>query len=138
VPPGGAWQVGGGSTANFVAYLPGSSWTIGGGSTANFISLPPGWTAGGGSAANFVSVGPGWTTGGGSAANFVAYPTNAVTTLELKFSDPGWLATFQVLQDSAVVTDDVLADIVTYVYFTYRPEGPGTGKDQGASASGVW
>src|SRR6266850_651816 len=85
VPPG--WSVGGGSATNFVAYAPG--WSVGGGSATNFVSVPPGWTAGGGSATNFVAVPPGWSVGGGSSTNFITYPGPSVTTIQVKFDDPG-------------------------------------------------
>ncbi|MEX2182231.1 MAG: IPT/TIG domain-containing protein [Gemmatimonadaceae bacterium] len=120
------------------------NWQIGGGSATNFVAYPQGWTVGGGSASNFVPVPPGWSVGGGSATNFVAYPGNGVTTLELKFDDPGWLAFFQALQAGGSMTELQLADVVTYVYFTYRPEhinGSGntaTTHSQGDAATGVW
>jgi len=89
VPPG--WSVGGGSATNFVGYPSGQGWTVGGGSATNFTALPPGWSAGGGSATNFVAVPPGWVVGGGSATNFITYPGPSVTTIQVKFDDPGWL-----------------------------------------------
>src|SRR6266850_1734440 len=116
VPPG--WTVGGGSATNFVAYAPG--WSVGGGSATNFTALPPGWSAGGGSATNFVAVPPGWVVGGGSSTNFITYPGAGVTTIQVKFDDPGWLGLLKALQDSSSYTESALADAVMYAFLNLR------------------
>src|SRR6266404_5715825 len=118
VPPG--WSVGGGSATNFVA-VP-SGWTTGGGSATNFIAYPalPGWSAGGGSATNYTALPPGWSTGGGSATNFITYPGSGVTTIQVKFDDPGWLGLLKALQDSGGYTESALADAVMYAFLNLR------------------
>src|SRR6266850_1258115 len=136
VPPG--WTVGGGSATNFVAYAPGwsvgggsatnfvavpSGWTVGGGSATNFIALPPGWSAGGGSATHFVAVPPGWSVGGGSATNFITYPGASVTTIQVKFDDPGWLGLLKALQDASY-PEQALADAVMYALLNVRAKAP--------------
>jgi hypothetical protein len=117
LPPG--WTTGGGSATNFVGLAPG--WTTGGGSATNFVALPPGWTTGGGSATNFVAVPPGWVVGGGSGTNFVTYPGPAVTTIQIAFNDPGFLALFQKLQNAGVYSDSDLADIIMAIYLNTEP-----------------
>jgi hypothetical protein len=131
------WVVGGSTLANQVGHPPG--WTVGGSSLSNYTALPPGWTVGGSSLANYVAKAPGWTVGGSSASNYVAYPTNAVTTMELKYDDPGWLAILQVLKDSGTLTELELADVATYAYFSHRPRTlVGAGVSQGDAVSGFW
>src|SRR6266404_5183230 len=122
VPPG--WSVGGGSATNFVGYPAGQGWTVGGGSATNFTALPPGWSAGGGSATNFVAVPPGWVLGGGSATNFVTYPGPSVTTIQVKFDDPGWLGLLKAAQDSGSYSEQTLADIVMYAFLNLRAKAP--------------
>src|SRR6267378_2232785 len=122
LPPG--WSVGGGSATNFVGYPAGQGWTVGGGSATNYTALPPGWSAGGGSATNFVAVPPGWVVGGGSATNFVTYPAPSVTTLQVKFDDPGWLGLLKAAQDSASYSEEALADIVMYAFLNLRAKSP--------------
>src|SRR6266404_3484840 len=114
------WAVGGGSATNFVA-VP-SGWTTGGGSATNFIAYPalPGWSAGGGSATNYTALPPGWSTGGGSATNFITYPGSGVTTIQVKFDDPGWLGLLKALQDSGGYTESALADAVMYAFLNLR------------------
>jgi len=121
VPPG--WSVGGGSATNFVGYPSGQGWTVGGGSATNFTALPPGWSAGGGSATNFVAVAPGWVVGGGSATNFVAYPGPTVTTIQIKFDDPGWLGLLKAAQDSGSYAEQAVADMAMYAFLNLRAEG---------------
>ena len=116
-PPG--WSVGGGSATNFVGLAPG--WTTGGGSATNFVALPPGWSTGGGAATNFIAVPPGWAVGGGAATNFVTYPGPTVTTMQIAFNDPGFLALFQNLQASGNYSDSALADIITAVFLNAQP-----------------
>jgi hypothetical protein len=130
VPPVAGWSVGGGAATNYVALGP--SWTAGGGSATNFVSLPPGWTTGGGSATNFVALPPGWIVDGGSATEFVAYPSASLTTLELAFNDPGWLAWCQVLKSTGVMSDSDIADVLIYLL-----SGGGVFY-QGMAISGWW
>src|SRR6266850_1353513 len=118
LPPG--WTTGGGSATNFVGYPPGQGWTVGGGPATNFTALPPGWSAGGGSATNFVAVPPGWSVGGGSSTNFITYPGSGVTTIQVKFDDPGWLGLLKALQDSSSYTESALADAVMYAFLNLR------------------
>src|SRR6266404_1829823 len=118
LPPG--WATGGGSATNFVGYPTGQGWTVGGGSATNFTALPPGWSAGGGSATNFVAVPPGWVVGGGSSTNFITYPGSGVTTIQVKFDDPGWLGLLKALQDSGGYTESALADAVMYAFLNLR------------------
>ena len=122
LPPG--WSVGGGSATNFVGYPSGQGWSVGGGSATNFTALPPGWSAGGGSATNFVAVAPGWLVGGGSSTNFVTYPGPSVTSIQIKFDDPGWLGLLKALQDSGGYTERALADAAMYAFLNLRAEAP--------------
>ena len=118
------WSVGGGSATNFVGYPSAQGWTIGGGSATNFTALPPGWSAGGGSSTNFIAVPPGWVVGGGSATNFVTYPGPSVTTIQVKFDDPGWLGLLKAAQDSGSYSEQTLADIVMYAFLNLRARAP--------------
>jgi hypothetical protein len=129
LPPVAGWTVGGAAQTHYIALGPG--WTAGGGSATNFVSLPPGWGVGGAAQTNYVALPPGWTVGGGSATNFVAYPSATLTTLELAFNDPGWLAFAQVLKTSGALSDSDVADVLVYVLLggVYR---------QGTVPSGWW
>src|SRR6266404_5541968 len=112
------WSVGGGSATNFIAVPPG--WTVGGGSATNYVAYAPGWSVGGGSATNFVAVPSGWVVGGGSSTNFITYPGSGVTTIQVKFDDPGWLGLLKALQDSGGYTETALADAVMYAFLNLR------------------
>jgi hypothetical protein len=79
---------------------------------------------GGGSATNFVAYGPGWSVGGGSATNFVTYPGPSVTTIQVKFDDPGWLGLLKAAQDSGSYSEQTLADIVMYAFLNLRARAP--------------
>jgi hypothetical protein len=117
LPPG--WTVGGQPQTNFVALAPG--WTTGGQPQTNFVALPPGWTVGGQPQTNFVAVPPGWVVGGQPQTNFVTYPGTAVTSIQIAFNDPGFLALFQKLQAVGTYSDSDLADIIMAVYLNTQP-----------------
>src|SRR6267142_1663994 len=116
IPSG--WSAGGGSATNVIALAPGC--TSGGGSATNYTALPSGWSVGGGSATNFIALPPGWTTGGGSSTNFITYPGPSVTTIQVKFDDPGWLGLLKALQDSGNYSETALADVVMYAFLNLR------------------
>ena len=117
LPPG--WTAGGQPQTNFVGLAPG--WTTGGQPQTNFVALPPGWTTGGQPQTNFVAVPPGWVVGGGSATNFVTYPGSTVTSIQIAFNDPGFVALFQKLQASGTYSDSDLADIIMAVSLNTQP-----------------
>jgi hypothetical protein len=71
-------------------------------------------------ATNFVAVPSGWTTGGGSSTNFITYPGPSVTTIQVKFDDPGWLGLLKALQDSGSYPETALADAVMYAFLNLR------------------
>jgi hypothetical protein len=62
--------------------------------------------------------------GGGSATNFVTYPGPSVTTIQVKFDDPGWLGLLKAAQDSASYSEQTLADIVMYAFLNLRAKAP--------------
>jgi hypothetical protein len=91
-----------------------------------FTPAPGGGTSNG----VIIAVPPGWSLGGSALSNFVATPPASAATLELAFNDGGWLAWFQALRASGVMTDSQLADVILYVYL-------GNGFP-GLFPSGVW
>jgi hypothetical protein len=138
LPPG--WTVGGGSGTNYVGLAPG--WTVGGDALTNFVALPPGWTVGGSSSANLIAVPPGWIVDGDETTNYVTYPGPSVTTIQLAFNDPGFLALLAVLQQQ--YTDHQLAEIAMAVNLNVQPFhllrcGPWTGTEPRELApAGQW
>ena len=59
--------------------------------------------------------------GGQPQTNFVTHPGPTVTTIQIAFNDPGFLALFQNLQASGAYSDSVLADIIMAVYLNTQP-----------------
>ena len=67
---------------------------------------------------------PGWVVGGGSATNFITYPGPSVTTIQVKFDDPGWLGLLKAAQDSGSYSEQTVADIVMYAFLNLRAKAP--------------
>ncbi len=58
--------------------------------------------------------------GGGSSTNFITYPGPSVTSIQVKFDDPGWLGLLKALQDSGSYSETALADVVMYAFLNLR------------------